>query len=170
LTGNEVEVGRVKSMKVRAWTALLASLTVGAAFAVTTPVTTILAEPAGPKVSVWSGVYTQAQSKRGETVHSSACAICHGLRLNGAGQPDQPASPAIARAGFLRKWEGKAVGELFTLVRGTMPTDNPGTLTDQQYIDAIAHMFAVSDIPAGDKDLPPDPKVLEGIVINAQKK
>jgi len=30
-------------------------------------------------------------------------------------------------------------------------------------------MLAVSEIPAGDKELPPDPKVLEGIVINAQK-
>ena len=51
-----------------------------------------------------------------------------------------------------------------------MPTDRPGTLTDQQAIDSIAYMFAVSDIPAGDKELPTDPKVLEGIVINAQKK
>ena len=51
-----------------------------------------------------------------------------------------------------------------------MPTDNPGTLTDQQAIDSIAHMFAVSDIPAGDKELPPDPKALEGIVIEMQPK
>ena len=114
---------------------MLASLTVGAAFALTMPVTTILAQPAGSKVSVWSGVYTQAQSKRGETLYSGACAQCHGLKLNGAGQPDLPPSPAIARATFLRKWDGKTVAELLTYVRETMPIDTPGTLTDQQTED-----------------------------------
>ena len=148
---------------------MLASLTVGAAFALTMPATTILAQPAGSKVSVWSGVYTQAQSKRGETLYSGACAQCHGLKLNGAGQPDLPPSPAIARATFLRKWDGKTVAELLTYVRETMQIDTPGTLTDQQAADVISHMFAVSDLPTGDKELPPDPKVLEGIVINAQK-
>ncbi len=157
-------------MKTGAWTAWLGSLAVGTALAVTTPVTTVLAEPAGSKVSIWSGVYTKAQSERGEKLYSAACAQCHGLRLNGAGQPDQPPSPAIARAGFLRKWEGKPVAALFTYVREMMPTDAPGTLTDQQSIDAVAYMFAVSDIPAGDKDLPTDPKALESIVIGDKSK
>jgi len=160
---------KVESMKSCAWTVWLWPLAVGA-LAVATPATTILAEPAGPKVSVWSGVYTKAQSERGEQLYSGACAQCHGLRLNGAGQPDQPPSPAIARAGFLRKWEGKPVAELFTYVRAMMPTDAPGTLTDQQSIDAVAYMFAVSDIPAGNKDLPTDPKALEGIVISEKSK
>ncbi len=31
-------------------------------------------------------------------------------------------------------------------------------------------MFAVSEIPAGDKELPTDPKALEGVVIEAQRK
>ena len=122
------------------------------------------------KASVWSGVYTKAQNERGEQLYSSACSQCHGLRLNGAGQPDQPPSPAVARTAFLRKWDGKSVAELFTYVREMMPTDAPGTLTEQQAIDVIAHMFAVSEIPAGDKELPTDAKALEGIVINAQKK
>ena len=104
-------------------------------------------EPASAQVSVWSGVYTEAQSKRGQALYSGACSQCHGPRLNGAAQSDQPPSPAIARAGFLRKWDGKTVAELFTYVRKMMPTDNPGTLSDQQAIDSIAYMFAVSEIP-----------------------
>ena len=132
-------------------------------------VTTILAEPAAAQVSIWSGVFTQAQAKRGEELYSGACQQCHGARLNGAAASDQPPSPAIARAGFLRKWNGKTVAELFTYVRKMMPTDNPGTLTDQQAIDSIAYMFAVSEAPAGDKELPTDPKALEGIVIGEKK-
>ena len=94
-----------------------------------------LAPSGGPKTSVWSGVYSAAQNKRGEEFHSAACATCHGLRLNGAGQPDMPPSPAIARATFLRKWSGQTVAALFGYIRAKMPPDNPGTLTDQQSID-----------------------------------
>lgn len=119
-------------------------------------------------VSVWSGVYTAAQGKRGEELHAASCVMCHGSRLNGAGQPEMPPSPAIAHATFLRKWSGQSVAALFVIVRHTMPPDAPGTLTDQQSIDAIAHMFAVSGMPAGDKELPPDPKALANIMIEAQ--
>ena len=121
-------------------------------------------------VSVWSGVYTAAQNQRGEEVHSGACAHCHGPRLNGAGQSEMPPSPAIAGATYLRKWAGRNVAMLFVYVRHTMPPDAPGTLTDQQSIDAIAHMFAVSGMPAGDKELPLDPNALANIVIESQPK
>jgi hypothetical protein len=50
-----------------------------------------------------------------------------------------------------------------------MPPDSPGTLTDQQALDAIAHIFAVSKMPAGDRELPLDLKALANIVIEAQQ-
>jgi cytochrome c len=121
-------------------------------------------------VSVWSGVYTAAQNKRGEEVHAAVCVMCHGPRLNGAGLPEMPPSPAIAGPTLLRKFGGATVGALFVYVRKTMPPDAPNTLTDQQAIDAIAHMFAVSGMPPGDKELPTDPKALATIVIEAQSK
>jgi hypothetical protein len=49
-----------------------------------------------------------------------------------------------------------------------MPPDAPGTLTDQQTIDSIAHMLAMSDMPAGDKELPADLKALANILIQAK--
>jgi alcohol dehydrogenase (cytochrome c) len=119
-------------------------------------------------VSVWSGVYTAAQNKRGEELHATACAACHGPQLNGAGQPEMPPSPAIARTPLLRKWSGQTVAALFVYVRHTMPPDAPGTLTDQQCIDSIAHMLAVTGMPAGGKELPPDPKALANILIEAK--
>src|SRR5262245_12921904 len=87
--------GRWK-MKAGALVVLVASLTIGAALTLTSPVAVAQQDGgagADPKVSVWSGVYTAAQNKRGEELHSGACAACHGLRLNGAGQPDMPPSP-----------------------------------------------------------------------------
>ena len=107
--------------------------------------------PAVGKVSVWSGVYTDAQADRGQPLQSGVCSRCHGLRLNGAGEVDiEPPSPAIARTLFLQRWEGRSVEMLFKYTRAIMPLDNPGQLTDQQYADSIAYMFQVSGIPAGD--------------------
>ena len=128
------------------------------------------AEAQQKPVSAWSGVYTAAQNKRGEELHADLCAMCHGPRLNGAGQSEMPPSPAIAGATFLRKWSGQTVAALFVIVRHTMPTDSPGTLTDQQTVDAVAHILAVSGMPAGGKELPPDMKALANIVIEAQAK
>ena len=129
------------------------------------PALASLSDPSGPKVSVWTGVYTEQQNQRGAELHSAACAQCHGLRLNGAAQPDQPPSPAIARAAFLRKWSGQSVAALFGYIRYKMPPDAPNTMTDQQTADAIAHILAMSSIPPGASELPADAKRLENIVI-----
>lgn len=141
------------------------ALMIGVAFACVAPST---GGQAVKPTSVWSGVYTAAQNKRGEEIHASVCVMCHGHALNGAGQPEMPPSPAIARASFLRKWTGANVAALFIYVRQTMPPDAPGTLTDQQAVDAIAHMFAVSGMPAGSSDLTFDPKDLANIIIDAR--
>jgi len=79
-----------------------------------------------------------------------------------------PPSPAIARAALLRKWSGQSVAALFVVVRYTMPPDAPNTLTDQQTVDSIAHMLAVTGMPAGQKELPVDPKALANIMIEAK--
>jgi cytochrome c len=141
-----------------AWTAGVALVCVTAAGA---------AQTAKP-VSVWSGVYTEAQNKRGESLHADLCGMCHGPKLNGAAQSEMPPSPAIAGGTFLRKWTGQSVAALFVIVRHTMPPDSPGTLTDQESVDAIAHMLAVSGMPAGNRELPPDQGALANIMIETQ--
>jgi cytochrome c len=124
----------------------------------------------GAKESVWNRVYTAAQSTRGEEIHATACASCNGARLNGAGEPDMPPSPAIAREAFLRKWAGRSVAELFEYVRTKMPPDAPSRLSNQEAADAIAHMFAVSNMPPGEQELPADPNTLGELVIEVQRK
>jgi mono/diheme cytochrome c family protein len=119
----------------------------------------------GERLSVWTGVYSEAQAARGQTVFLSVCGRCHGPRGNGAGDPEMVAAPAVARGPFLRKWDGQTVATLLEYVRTTMPTDNPKSLSDQQYLDAITYMFALSNIPTGDADLELDAAVLEGVEI-----
>lgn len=126
-------------------------------------------EPAGDMVSVWEGVYTQAQADRGLRAYLP-CGTCHGRRLNGApNDPDMPSTPPLARAPFLRNWDGKTVATLFEYTRATMPQNNPGSLTDEQYIDIIAYMFSQSGMPAGQEELPVDPESLSHIIIEQQQ-
>jgi mono/diheme cytochrome c family protein len=121
--------------------------------------------PAVEQVSVWAGVSTQAQSDRGKIAYSGICAKCHGRNGNGAGDPDQPESPSVARQAFLTKWEGQSLATLFEYVRTTKPQDNPKSRSDQDYIDAIAYMMTLSQVPVGESELPPDPAALEAFVV-----
>ena len=119
-------------------------------------------------VSIWTGVANQEQADRAKKVYSGNCAKCHGRNGNGAGEPDQPESPAVARAPFFTKWEGQSLADLFEYVRTTMPQDNPASRSDQEYIDAIVHMLVLSEVPLADGELPPDPEVLAGYAIDAK--
>jgi cytochrome c len=115
--------------------------------------------------SIWDGVYTEEQADRGQKVNSGLCAKCHGTRGDGANEPDQPGGPAIARFSFLRKWENTSLASLFEYIRTEMPPDNPGSRTDQEYIDALAYMLVMSGAPPGDTELTTDPETLDRIYI-----
>lgn len=120
----------------------------------------------GQIVSSWDGVFTEAQANRGRAVYSAPCGWCHGRRLNGApDDPDAQPSPPLARIKFLRNWYGKSLATLYTYTRATMPESNPGSLTDQEYIDIIAYMLSVSGMPTGSNELPPDAQILARTLI-----
>jgi len=87
--------------------------------------------------SVEDGVYTKEQSNRGQKVYQEECMKCHGE--NGTGGE---AAPPLVGVEFLPKWEGKTVAELFTRMRKTMPTDDPGNLSSRQYSDLVAYTSA----------------------------
>ena len=126
-------------------------------------------EEIGQMASVRDGVFTEAQAKRGQAVYPGPCGTCHGRRLNGApDDPDMRSTPPLARAKFLRDWEGRSLATLFEYTRATMPESNPGSLTDEEYVDVIAYMLSVGGMPAGDDELQPDPKSLARVVIQQQ--
>ena len=125
---------------------------------------------AGPMASVWDGVFTAAQAARGRLAYSGGCGFCHGRRLNGApDDPDMRSTPPLARARFLREWDGRSLASLYEYTRLTMPEDNPASFTGEEYADVIAYMLSVSGMPAGDEELPPDSQSLARIVIRPRQ-
>ena len=162
---NADETAALASYVRGAWTNDLGAVTADQAAAVLDR----LAE-AGPAASVWDGVFTEAQAARGRQTYSGACGLCHGRRLNGApDDPDMVSTPPLARARFLRVWEGRSLATLLAYTRLTMPEDNPGSMSEQEYVDVVAYLLSMSRMPAGGDELPPDPRSLAHIVIRPRQ-
>ncbi|HET9271004.1 MAG TPA: cytochrome c [Vicinamibacterales bacterium] len=115
---------------------------------------------AGP--SVWDGVYTVEQTRRGETAYLQTCASCHGTALEGGDM-----TPPLVGGAFTANWNDLTVGDLFERIRTTMPLDKPGRLSRQQNADVIAFLLKANGWPAGTVELPPDPPALNQIRIQS---
>ena len=114
--------------------------------------------------SVWDGVYTKDQARRGQSVYQQECAKCHGQNLAGG-----EAAPPLAGADFLKNWKGKSAGALYELTRKTMPSDDPGNLSTRQYADLVAYIFGANEFPAGETELDRDVAALNDIRIEEKR-
>jgi mono/diheme cytochrome c family protein len=114
--------------------------------------------------SVWDGVYTAEQAKRGGALYLKDCANCHGQQLEGADM-----SPALTGPAFTADWDGLSVGDLFDRIRVTMPADRPGSLPRQEIIDILAYVLNANQLPAGDTELPREVPALKQILFKASK-
>jgi len=114
--------------------------------------------------TVWSGVYTETQSKRGEAIYLEMCANCHGAELEGLDM-----SPALAGATFSSNWNELTMGDLADRIRISMPADRPGTMTRSQVADVMAFMLKANRFPTGEADLPQEVPILKQIRIVAEK-
>jgi polar amino acid transport system substrate-binding protein len=104
--------------------------------------------PAQPKDP--AGLYTKAQAEAGQQVYTQHCVACHGDKLQGK------SAPPVAGSAFLKKAKALdwSVADMRNLIVTTMPRDNPGSLTPQQYADVTAYLLAVDCYPAGESKFP----------------
>lgn len=91
--------------------------------------------------SVLDGVFAETQAERGKATFSEVCANCH--------TTSQFTGPA-----FQSMWAGRNVRSLFRLLRTTMPYDNPGGLTREEYAAIVAYILDANGYPSGASELP----------------
>ena len=115
--------------------------------------------------SVWDGVYTADQSKRGQALYTKECAACHGTELSGGEE-----APPLSGGAFLSNWNGLTLGELFERIRVSMPEGRPGSLSRQQNADILAYVLNFNQFPEGKAELQKDTELLKQIRFEAQKK
>ena len=114
--------------------------------------------------SVWDGVYTAEQAKRGSALYAKECASCHGAALNGG-----ESAPPLTGGEFFSNWNGLTVGDLFERIRVSMPADNPGKLTREQDADILAFILNTNQFPEGSIELDHRTEVLKQIRLEAIK-
>src|SRR2546426_10344397 len=102
--------------------AILVALAIGASYR-TLRAQAPRAESPPDARSVWDGVYTEEQAKRGEPLYRKECASCHGDVLTGG-----ESAPPLTGGAFLSNWNGLTLGDLFDRIRKTMPLSAPGRL------------------------------------------
>ena len=124
--------------------------------------TTVHAQP--PTKSVWEGVYTEEQAKRGGPLYSENCASCHGPELMGGEM-----APPLATGDFLSGWDGLTLGDLFERMRISMPQNAPGSLSGQQNADILAFLLSANKFPIGSSELSNQAMVLKTIKFEAKK-
>jgi len=115
-------------------------------------------------LSVWDGVYSEEQAKRGEAIYYARCGACHGSEQDGGDM-----TPALKGGVFTSTWNQLSVGDLFERIRVTMPLDSPSTLSRQQTADVTAFLLSANGWPAGGTELPRDTEPLREIQIEAMK-
>jgi len=99
------------------------------------------------RISIWDGVYTDAQAERGHTLYMQNCSRCHGANLSG----NFETPPLVGR--FMPYWSGSTLDALFDYVSTAMPLDHPGALGAGANTDILAYMLKSNDLPSGSKEL-----------------
>jgi S-disulfanyl-L-cysteine oxidoreductase SoxD len=117
-------------------------------------------ETARPR-SVWDGVYTEEQARRGETLYARECASCH---RNDTGGEE---ASALAGPAFLANWDGLTVGDLYQRIRVSMPPANPRRLSRRQITDILVHMLKANGFPAGKTELAQETEAMKQVRIEA---
>jgi len=88
-----------------------------------------------------AGPFTAAQATAGRQAYEANCAACHGSDLGG--------TPPLAGEGFIGGWRTRTTRDLTGLIRTTMPSDNPGGLSETAYVNIAAYILQYNGIAPG---------------------
>jgi mono/diheme cytochrome c family protein len=105
-----------------------------------------------PAPSIWSGVFTAAQAKRGGEAYQASCSGCHGGDLRAT----DPEAVNLTGPAFRAKWNGKTLADRFETIRDTMPPGSANSLGDKTYMDILAFILEFNEFPAGNQELVPE--------------
>ena len=102
-----------------------------------------------PGKTIWDGIYSEEQAKRGAAYYAAACAGCHRADLSGY-------DGALIGNKFMNRWREDSLEKLFANIKVTMPRNNPGTLSDAVYVDILSFVLSANTTPAGSSELQPE--------------
>lgn len=97
-----------------------------------------------------SGVYNLQQANAGRDTYDGMCSSCHN-RASHTGEA------------FLGKWAGKSLWDLYQFISSSMPKNEPGSLSEEEYVQVVAYLLRLNGMPPGSRSLPKEEAALRGI-------
>ena len=119
-----------------------------------------LVVPTPTETTIWDGVYTDEQARRGQRLYERECAECHLDDLMGDG-----VAPALIGRSFFFRWGDLSIADMVVAIRTTMPEGAPASLSAAGYVDISAYLLAKSAVPSGGTELPIDMDDLVDIIV-----
>jgi S-disulfanyl-L-cysteine oxidoreductase SoxD len=125
--------------------------------------------------TIWDGIYTEEQARRGEQVFKSECSYCHrddlagGFLDDGVERAPALAGPRAFGSSLVERWKDLTLTDMVATIAATMPQPKPASLTLQAYVDVVGYLFSKNNIPAGRQELPPDADSLGQLLITEKK-
>lgn len=95
-------------------------------------------------------LYTEEQAANGTALFKKVCVECH-----------EPAD--YTGSAFREKWNGQRMIDLYEEIRVKMPDDKPGSLTRDEYAEALAYILKQNGLPAGPMKVAPDSAAMSAV-------
>ena len=92
------------------------------------------------------GIYSKAQADAAKPQFDKLCAECHAFTV---ATKKQEKDLPLGDEPFLKKWEGRALDELLTLIVTTMPNDGSAVVNDDETLNLLAYILQRNGYPAG---------------------
>ena len=64
-------------------------------------------------------------------------------------------APQLAGQEFMTRWHGHSLGDLYDVVRATMPLGKPNSLNEQEYLDIVGFVLGANDVAVAGSQLTP---------------
>jgi hypothetical protein len=90
--------------------------------------------------TIQDGVFTEAQISTGKIAYDTGCLVCHNTKFF---------------TDIWSGWQDRTLMNFWNFIVAEMPSDNPGSLLDQEYTDAIAYILWDLGFPSGETALDP---------------
>ena len=121
-------------------------LALAASMAVLSTAVALRASAPGPQKTSVDGVYTKTQADGAKAQFDKICAECHAFTVAAKKKADDL---PLGDEPFFKKWEGKTIDELVSVIVLTMPNDGSAVVSETEALNLTAYILQQNGMPAG---------------------
>lgn len=92
------------------------------------------------------GIYSKAQADDAKPKFEKLCSDCHAFTV--AAKKQEKDLP-LGDEPFLKKWEGRSLDELLTVIVTTMPNDGSAVISDEEALNLLAYVLQQNGFAPG---------------------